>query len=39
MTDNTINDANTIAASGKGAILARHYHILCQQGTGGIHDL
>ena len=39
MTDNTINDANTIAASGKGATLARHDHILCQHGSGGIHDL
>ena len=32
---NTINDAKTIAAGGKGAILAGRYHILRQTGRSG----
>ena len=36
MTDNTINDTKTIAANGKGTILAGRYHILSQLGQGGM---
>lgn len=36
MIKNTIKDTNTIAASGKGAILAGRYNILRQLGQGGV---
>ena len=36
MIDNTINDDKTVAGGGKDMILAGRYHILRQQGQGGI---
>ena len=35
MTENTINNDKTIV-DGNGTMLARHYHILCQLGKGGM---
>lgn len=39
MIDNTINDAKTIAASGKDAILAGRYHIIRPLGYGSMNGV
>lgn len=36
MIDYAINDDRTLVGGGKGLILARRYHILCQLGQSGI---